>query len=258
MSCQDNKPPCPEVYWRALKHLPAFRYMKAPVFNVSELYESYPDGAEYGTVAYVINANLFYTWDFATKKWKPIAGGEGGSSHDCERFTEDITVQIKSGKSFGKYLNGDIVPAKGKTAVEVIIDALNEKTDPPGPEEGNIMYYGNTATYPQVFQNMTIQEIFGLEGITSKTITGTGNNTFVIHQTDRIHFLLVPEDKVDLIKAEYGTVLITTLWDNNQNTGAYFTVNPGGVYDNVKYKVFFFYSPMGAFSEDIRITCKNK
>lgn len=41
-------------------------------------------------------------------------------------FTSDITVSLADGKTFGKYLNGDVVPAKGKTARQVIEDALNE------------------------------------------------------------------------------------------------------------------------------------
>lgn len=123
----------------------------------------------------------------------------------------------------------------------------------------NVMYYGNTNTAPIDFQSMNIDAIFALAGITPKDITGESNNTFVIHQTAKVHYLLIPEDKMDLIKAEYGTVLITTLWDNTDPTkSAYFTTNPGGVHDGVKYKVFFSYSPMGAFDEDIRITCKNK
>ena len=43
-------------------------------------------------------------------------------------FTSDIVVSLTDDKSFGKYLNGDIVPAKGKTARQVIEDALNEST----------------------------------------------------------------------------------------------------------------------------------
>ena len=45
-------------------------------------------------------------------------------------FTSDIVVSIASGKTFGKYENGETVPASGKTAVQVIQMALAEALDP--------------------------------------------------------------------------------------------------------------------------------
>ena len=120
------------------------------------------------------------------------------------------------------------------------------------PEQAVTMFYGNTSVPPQEFQTMP------LDGRTPKPIEGNNPETFIIHQTDSLHYLLIPEDEMDLIRAEYGTVLITTLWDNATQQGAYFTTNPGGVHEGVKYRVFFSYSPMGAFPDDIRITCKNK
>ena len=47
-----------------------------------------------------------------------------------ETFLSDIQVSLNTGKSFGKYINGDIVPANGKSAVEVIIEALSEPIGP--------------------------------------------------------------------------------------------------------------------------------
>lgn len=41
-------------------------------------------------------------------------------------FTGDLIVSISSGKTFGKYINGDTIPASGKTAQEVIEMALRE------------------------------------------------------------------------------------------------------------------------------------
>ena len=51
-------------------------------------------------------------------------GGGGGV------FTEDITVSIASGKTFGKYENGDVIPASGKTSNEVILLSLSEELEP--------------------------------------------------------------------------------------------------------------------------------
>lgn len=47
-----------------------------------------------------------------------------------ETFDADILVSLPSGKTFGRYVNGDVVPALGKTAVEVIIDALKQEIVP--------------------------------------------------------------------------------------------------------------------------------
>lgn len=45
-------------------------------------------------------------------------------------FPSDITVSIAAGKTFGKYCNGDVIPASGKTANQVILMALSEALEP--------------------------------------------------------------------------------------------------------------------------------
>ena len=119
----------------------------------------------------------------------------------------------------------------------------------------NVMYYGHTDIAPQVFDKMSINDIIGIEGNTPRTITGSNNNTFIIKQKKKIHYLLIPDKLMTLVKAEYGTILVTTLWDGKE--GAYKTNNPGGIYDGIHYNVFFLYSP-SIFDDDIRITCRNK
>lgn len=119
----------------------------------------------------------------------------------------------------------------------------------------NVMYYGHTDIAPQVFDKMSIDDIMAIEGNTPRTITGSNGNTFIIKQKKKIHYLLIPDKLMTLVKAEYGTTLVTTLWDGKE--GAYKTNNPGGIYDGIHYNVFFLYSP-SIFDDDIRITCKNK
>lgn len=119
----------------------------------------------------------------------------------------------------------------------------------------NVMYYGHTDIAPQVFDKMSINDIMAIEGNTPRTITGNNNNTFIIKQKKKIHYLLIPDKLMTLVKAEYGTILVTTLWDGEE--GAYKTNNPGGTYDGIHYNVFFLYSP-SIFDDDIRITCRNK
>lgn len=119
----------------------------------------------------------------------------------------------------------------------------------------NVMYYGHTDIAPQVFDKMSINDIMAIEGNTPRTITGSNDNTFIIKQKKKIHYLLIPDKLMTLVKAEYGTILVTTLWDGKE--GAYKTNNPGGIYDGIHYNVFFLYSP-SIFDDDIRITCRNK
>lgn len=119
----------------------------------------------------------------------------------------------------------------------------------------NVMYYGHTDIAPQVFDKMSINDIMAIEGNTPRTITGSNNNTFIIKQKKKIHYLLIPDQLMTLVKAEYGTILVTTLWDGEE--GAYKTNNIGGTYDGIHYNVFFLYSP-SIFDDDIRITCRNK
>jgi hypothetical protein len=44
-------------------------------------------------------------------------------------FTGDLIVSIASGKTFGKYLNGDTIPASGKTSKDVIEMAIRENLE---------------------------------------------------------------------------------------------------------------------------------
>lgn len=142
-----------------------------------------------------------------------------------------------------------VMPNKDYSLTAIFKDATPEPDDP-------TMYYGNTPTAPQIFQSMSINEIFALPGLTPKSIP-LGETNFIIHQENSLHYLLIPENDMYLKQAEYGTVLITTLWSSATQSGAYFTTNPGGTYQGIPYRVFFSYSPMGAFPDDIRIKIIN-
>jgi hypothetical protein len=54
------------------------------------------------------------------------SGGSGGG----DVFASDIVVTLSGGKTFGKYSNGDTIPANGKTAVQVISEAAIQYLDP--------------------------------------------------------------------------------------------------------------------------------
>jgi hypothetical protein len=61
----------PEWLEELTSRFPALRYMGEPVATVAELYETYPRGAERGTLVFVRNKRTLYTWDFEGKEWVP-------------------------------------------------------------------------------------------------------------------------------------------------------------------------------------------
>lgn len=44
------------------------------------------------------------------------------------RFSDNLTIKLSDGKTFGKFMNGDVIHCKGMTAIEVIQMALDETT----------------------------------------------------------------------------------------------------------------------------------
>lgn len=58
-----------------------------------------------------------------------VIGGTGGGG-SAAVFESDIQVSLAPGKSFGRWVNGDTIPAEGKTANQVIEEANDEYIDP--------------------------------------------------------------------------------------------------------------------------------
>ena len=71
MNCNENSKF--SAFWEYIKKFPSLRYLKAPAFNVQQLYERYPDGLETGAFTFVIEKWAFYAWDFKTKEWKLVS-----------------------------------------------------------------------------------------------------------------------------------------------------------------------------------------
>ena len=79
-----------------------------------------------------------------------VVGFGGGT------FSSDVTLNLSGSKSFGKYTNGQVLPASGRTPIQVILDALVESIVPgvtvrarPGHGDPTITYaaipFGATA-----------------------------------------------------------------------------------------------------------------
>lgn len=81
----------------------------------------------------------------------PLANGTFGSN---------ITLNIAAGKTFGKYSNGQTIPANGKTALEVITDALSEAIPP-------------TYTAPTIVLNTPATANFEIGSAVNNTLTST-------------------------------------------------------------------------------------
>ena len=54
--------------------VPVLRYLKEPVWVISELYNRYPDGGQFGWYAFVHNKGTFAYWHVHNKKWELISG----------------------------------------------------------------------------------------------------------------------------------------------------------------------------------------
>ena len=83
-------------------------------------------------------------YDSTAGLWKNATPSGGGSS---DVFTSDFVVNLSGGKTFGKYVSGQTVPASGQTASTVIKWAAIEATNPTATlsATGSIAY-GSTGT----------------------------------------------------------------------------------------------------------------
>lgn len=104
-----------------------------------------------------------------------------------ERFSQNYVLNIPNDgnivKSFGKYLNGATVPASGKTAIEVLIDAFQDTVDPiPSISGLNQPVYGqgtftDTVTIDFGIQNnTTVSGTSGVYAVLEWGINGYGSN----------------------------------------------------------------------------------
>lgn len=82
MSCPNNYKQHSDHAFDCMKKLPALRYAKEPVDILSRLYDKYPDGCEDGVYALVLEEDTFYRWNFNSKKWVPVGGGDLSSLLD--------------------------------------------------------------------------------------------------------------------------------------------------------------------------------
>jgi hypothetical protein len=73
-----------------------------------------------------------------------VVGFGGGT------FSSDVTLNLSGSKSFGKYVNGQVLPASGRTPIEVILDALVESIVPGATVRALAGYGDPTITYAAI------------------------------------------------------------------------------------------------------------
>lgn len=118
------------------------------------------------------------------------------------------------------------------------------------------VYIGHTDIDPNVFINMNIEDIIPLAN-TKLNMRKEENRELIVHQEKSIHFVIVPE-KVILDLSKFGKILTTHLYRAVSNEGAYRYTRGNTLYDDTYHTIYFFYSPIGAFDEDIELTFKIK
>lgn len=105
--------------------------------------------------------------------------GYSGASGTGPVFASDIVVVLDSNKTFGRYVNGDVIPAAGKTPNEVILLATNE---PLGPivslSSDTTIQFNQTAISNQLFMSYTVNpSSFPVPSLSSGLLSWRRNNT---------------------------------------------------------------------------------
>jgi len=83
--------------------------------------------------------------------------GYSGFSGAGATFTEDITVVLNDNKTFGRYINRDIIPAAGKTPNEVILLATKDSIGPiVSLSSTTTIQFNQTAISNQIFTTYSV------------------------------------------------------------------------------------------------------
>jgi hypothetical protein len=119
----------------------------------------------------------------------------------ARKFTKNITLNIASGKSLGKYQNGATIPAAGKTLDEFLFDI-------------------STETIPPTYTSPTVR----LNPNTNQTVEiGTDPGIILLRNV--------------YTQNDGGAVITTTYFKNDVSLGSASTNAPGSILSNLTYKV---------------------
>lgn len=134
----------------------------------------FPNKRALGTIFVDTSADKMYfykgadlldaTWGNADS-WEVLATGSGETIQ-----TTDIAVSIPSGLSFGRFENGDTISVgSGKSAVQIILDALTSYIAPEGSFGGN----DTEVEYRTTSQNVSHTVTFNVQNNNQAVVAGT-------------------------------------------------------------------------------------
>jgi hypothetical protein len=139
-------------------------------------------------------------------------------------FASDILVSIAAGKTFGKYINGDVIPASGKTADQVIQMALSEALTPTvnlGSSTTNVVFGLDSKTV-----NVTFSYSINTVGASVATTLlewrrgNTGSWSGLTTNTGATSYFLTVDDTVN----RFNTAVINLRYTVTDTAGATKTV----------------------------------
>ena len=131
-------------------------------------------------------------------------------------FTSDITLNMGSGKTFGKYANGETILSKGKSIDEVIFDIVTKAISP--------TYSGPSLTLSMGYSgNIEIGTNLGtLTFVPTYTQNDVGNVTSISYKKNTVE--LTRNTGTPIVTDNLGTLSSTTTYEVVYNYGAGTTV----------------------------------
>ena len=96
-----------------------FNSITSPIEEYTSI-SSFPSTGQNNTLYIDLTTNLSWFWNRLSLTYSCIS----------DIFTDDIKVKLKNGKTFGKYLSGDTIPAIGKTPKDIILESTVESIPP--------------------------------------------------------------------------------------------------------------------------------
>lgn len=120
---------------------------------------TYPNGSStgYSILSTVVYGNKIF--QSLVDSNRDIPGTSSWSiifSSQSETFTADIVLYLSSGKTFGKYINGQTISAIGKTSVDIILDATQEVIHPTYIQPTNSFTSNPNPNYQEVGTTINI------------------------------------------------------------------------------------------------------
>ena len=178
---------------------------KFGILNDSPIYELDVDGS--GRMETITLTSGVYFPDGTFQSSASVGGGGGAAT-----FPNDLTVSLAGGKTFGRYEDGDTIPASGLTAPDVITLAVTEPIDPsvslsvsPSTIETGTTAISNTLSFSYTINNpgaavasVSLEFRRGNTGswtvLTTNTALTSFVHSFVNASADQINYRYVVTD----------------------------------------------------------------